>query len=252
MTSLSHRPIPEASDPAAGLQIPPPPPAPKRDWRRALEMFGRIREDPSRSAELGMEMVDALGGYYDGDKPFQSFAAHPEGRRMLQERPCLPSAVADRAALARLPEDSFGRAYLDLCERAGISADALIEMTENTSQAPSYDPLRSWFNDRTTAAHDLQHVLTGYGTDAIGENALLLFTRGQGLAGPGLRTMTTLMLLGQSFRRFIWDAYWRGRRVPSLLTAPYEQLLPMPLTQVRDQLGLGQPEDAHPDGILQE
>ncbi len=253
MTTQPHRLIPEVPSPAAILQIPPPPPAPKRDLRRALAIIGRIREEPSLALELGMEMMDALGGYYDGDKPFQMLIAHPEGRRMLQERPCLASAAADRAALARLPEGSFGRVYLDFCERAGISADSLIEMKENRSQAPSQDPLRSWFDDRLAVSHDLQHVLTGYGTDSIGENALLLFTRGQNLAGPGLRTYTTLTVLGSTWRvrRFIWDAYMWGRRVPSLVAAPYEHLLPMPLSQVRNRLGLGKPEDAHPFGILQ-
>lgn len=103
--------------------------------------------------------------------------------------------------------------------------DSLIEMKENRSQAPSQDPLRSWFDDRLAVLHDLQHVLTGYGTDSIGENALLLFTRGQNLAGPGLRTYTTLTVLGSAWRvrRFIWDAYTWGRRVPSLVAAPYEQ-----------------------------
>ena len=134
-------------------------------------MIGRIREDPSLALELGMEMMDALGGYYDGDNPFQRFAAHPEGRRMLQERPCLPHCIADREALARLPEGSFGRAYLDFVERAGISADSLIEMANNRSQAPGFD-LPSF-------APALRADGTSYGVTAVtttGQTSSIVFT----------------------------------------------------------------------------
>lgn len=249
-TASSVRTETQRADAEHGLEVPPPPP-PTRDLRHAWRLLRRMREDPTQTS-LGMELVDALGGYFD-DLPFQRFATSEFGKRLLREQPDLPALLADRDALASLPEDSFGRAFLRFAERNGISPSELVEMaTERRAAAGGLDPLRSWFADRQTVSHDLWHVLTGYGTDPIGENAVLLFTRGQGVAGPGLRILTVFMLLRQpwSVKGFIWSAYLRGRRATPLILAPYEELLPLPIGVVRERLTLGDPLEAHPGGIL--
>jgi ubiquinone biosynthesis protein COQ4 len=49
------------------------------------------------------------------------------GRRILGERPDIVARLEDRAALARLPEGSLGRAYLAFVEREKISPAGIRE-----------------------------------------------------------------------------------------------------------------------------
>ena len=47
----------------------------------------------------------------------------PEGRRILKERPRINSTTVDMAELAKLPEGTFGRAYVTWLERCGVTPD---------------------------------------------------------------------------------------------------------------------------------
>jgi ubiquinone biosynthesis protein COQ4 len=49
--------------------------------------------------------------------------ASEEGRRILKERPRVNSSTVDMAALARLPEGTFGKAYVTWLERCGVTPD---------------------------------------------------------------------------------------------------------------------------------
>ncbi len=239
-------------DPIHGFELPPPPPPLKKDWKRALRLFRVVGEDPTRT-EAGIELVEAMGGFGDG-RVVERLAATPEGRKLLVQKPCLASVMADRDALAAMPDGSFGRAYLAFAEENGFEADGLIQARDRAlgDVTSGLDEYRAWFNDRMSAAHDLQHVLTGYGTDVLGEAALLAFMRGQGTAGPALLVLTTLSLLfgKMKARAFFLRARWRGHRATNLALIPYEELLPLRLETLRDLLGLQQTKVAHPQGIL--
>jgi ubiquinone biosynthesis protein COQ4 len=46
-----------------------------------------------------------------------------EGRRILKERPRINTSTIDMAALARLPENTFGHTYVTWLERCGVTPD---------------------------------------------------------------------------------------------------------------------------------
>ena len=46
-----------------------------------------------------------------------------EGRRILKERPRINTNTVDMAALARLPENTFGHTYVTWLERCGVTPD---------------------------------------------------------------------------------------------------------------------------------
>ncbi len=177
--------------------------------------------------------------------------------------PTAPSeALADRAALARLPAPSFGRAYLAFLEANGFQAMALLELQKRVEArwdaeegVPRLDPVRAWFRERFVLAHDLHHVLTGYGTDDVGEATLLTFTlaqapgRGQALLTVGA-AFEVRRHLGWSFLGYDFRAWRRGRRAAQLAAAPWEELLPLRLESVRRLLGIAPAREAHPGGIL--
>jgi ubiquinone biosynthesis protein COQ4 len=46
-----------------------------------------------------------------------------EGRRILKGRPRINTGTVDLAALARLPENTFGHTYVTWLERCGVTPD---------------------------------------------------------------------------------------------------------------------------------
>ena len=140
----------------------------------ALRAVSRLLKDPDDTGQV-FKIIEAL----KGDSIFAAvdkLKAHPDGRGMLTEKPDIKSLLNDREALAAMPEGSIGRAYYNFVHVEGLSADGLVASSE---EAPRYDSLlgpdERWFADRLRDIHDLQHVMTGYGRDPIGEISLLSF-----------------------------------------------------------------------------
>ncbi len=245
-------PLPGCTPLAESPDLPPPLPSRPVEWGRAWRLLSEIRRDPEKT-EMAFEMFTAVGG--GGDDPlFLRFAHTREGQALLADKPCLLGVLADREALAAMPAGSFGRAYLAFAEENGFAADGLLEVRDRGFDGldADLDPERQWFFDRLTLMHDLWHVLTGYGTDKVGEAALLAFSRGQGMRG---RALTIFMVVaatfgGPSLQRFMFQAWRRSRRAAALVVQRYEELLPLPIEQVRTRLRVAPEFAAHPGGVL--
>lgn len=240
--------------PASMPEIAPPPPRRRLEWRRAWRSLRELIADPKQTEKV-FELLGAVGGD-DGESSFQRFLAHPEGRRLLAARPCLLEALADRSALSRMPEGSFGQAYLDFVRARGFEPAGLLEARANSETRKSeLDPIREWYFDRTNLMHDLWHVITGYGTDEAGESALLAFSLAQiPTRGIALLVVAAAAVgrkdLRLSWPRYLHRAWIRGRRAALLTTVPWEDLLPRPLEEVRLRLRIEPALVAHPGGIL--
>ena len=180
---------------------------------------------------------------------------HPEGRRVYDERPCLRDHLCDRDKLAEMPDGSLGRAYLEHVERYSLDPAKLVELGRETDhQRPPVDAAVRWARERQEMAHDLWHVLTGYGADQLGESTLLLFSLGQvgGYSNLVLSLGANARILRQQGPRWIpyaWKAWQRGRRAICLGALPYEELLPLQLSVVREAVCVESPERAHPGGV---
>jgi ubiquinone biosynthesis protein COQ4 len=239
-------------DDAALLQSVPTRPV---DWSRARRALKVLIADPERTDQV-FEIVRALAGKADA-RVFARLLREPGGRALLVERPDLLAALSDHAALARLPEGSLGRAYLDFMVSADLSAAGLVgaSMQGESDARAGYGVEPAWFFDRLRDMHDLWHVLTGYGRDEAGEAANLAFTFGQ-IRNPGVGLIVlAAAVLGSRGDRFRWQRYlfraWRrGRRARWLPAVRYEELLARPLGEVRAALGIDAPGVAHPEGIV--
>lgn len=232
-------------------------PVPSRpvQWRRAGAMIRKISKQGDDVLNTTYALVDAMGGMCE-ERLFQKFRSDPTGRRLLAARPDLSRVLDDHDSLAKLPEGSFGRAYVDLCRSRGINSAALVESQRGMSRDyAQLDPARQWFSDRLTVLHDLWHILTGYAAQPRGEAAIVAFSYAQGLNYRPMPVFLALSVIMRVARiRDLWAAYRRGRRTATLILQNYEELLPLPLATVRAQLKLPDGRSAHGpqpgDGLL--
>jgi ubiquinone biosynthesis protein COQ4 len=225
------------------------------EWRRAWHALKRLIEDPKRTEQV-FEITDALAGA-SFERLFQQFASHPDGQRLLAERPSLLARLSDRETLRALPAGSFGRAYIEFMEGGNLTADGLVEADEMVVRDDTRveEPNRRFYGDRVRDMHDLWHVLTGYGMDEAGEAANLAFTLAQ-IPNKGIALIVAAAaVIGPkdwrlSWQRYLYRAWKRGRRAAMLTVAPYESLLERPLDEVRRALSIEPPEVAHPEGVI--
>jgi ubiquinone biosynthesis protein COQ4 len=235
------------------LVIAPPPPPRRVEWRQAWRALRTLVADPERTDQV-FELIRALSGNA-GERLFQRFCADPGGRRLLAARPSLLETLSDLDRLSALPEGSFGRSYAEFMRRERIEAKGLVDAAQAVAETRDLDPERDWFFQRLRDMHDLWHVLTGYGRDLAGESANLAFSYAQTRnRGIGVIVLAAAVLgprsLDLHWPRYLWRAWRRGRRTLPLPMAAYEELLPLPLAEVRWRLRIDPPELAHPGGVI--
>jgi ubiquinone biosynthesis protein COQ4 len=86
----------------------------------------------------------------------------------------------DHATLRTYPKGSVAHAYCDFMEREGLTAAGLeAEYAKFTTSYQRFEDGMDRYTDRLRDTHDLFHVLTGYGRDALGEQCVLAFTFAQ-------------------------------------------------------------------------
>lgn len=211
--------------------------------------------DHADRTELAFEVTLALDGG-TGERILEQMVRHPEGRRLIVEQPCLLDTLCDRAALEAMPMESFGRAYLEHIDRYGLEPSKLIELGRATgTDGGPEEPLVRWASHRGSLGHDLSHVLSGYGADQLGEATLLAFNLGQ-MGGRANLLLTlgassrAMRYVGLRWLPYILKAWRRGRAAACLNALPFEDLLPLPLDDVRAMALIEPPHIAHPGGVL--
>ena len=178
----------------------------------------------------------------------QKLALSDRGEMLRATEPRLPEILDDHATLRRTPKGSLAHAYCDFMEAEGLSAAGLVAEAERLGR-PKYPDLLEWFINRSRDTHDLFHVLTGYGRDALGEQCVLLFTHGQSpsqghlLIGYAGAANIKKMAKGSAAPIFgaVREAHRTGKGAPQLMAQPIRQLLERPLDDVRAELRIPQP-----------
>ncbi len=171
-----------------------------------------------------------------------------QGEMLRATEPFLPEILDDHATLRRTPKGSLAHAYCDFMEAEGLTAAGLVAEAESLGRT-KFPDLLQWFMERSRDTHDLFHVLTGYGRDALGEQCVLLFTHGQspsqghlliGYAGAAnIKKMvkeSAAPVVGA-----VREAHRTGKGAPSLMAQSIRELLPQPLEDVRAKLRIPAP-----------
>jgi ubiquinone biosynthesis protein COQ4 len=217
--------------------------------RRPLDALRALRElvrNPEDTAQVFV-IMRALSGDAIANGAAR-FGGTPTGAELLRNPRGLVALLTDRSHLANSPEGSLARAYLDLVGPAGITAEGLVSVSEES--AHEYAQLtadQGVYAKRLRDTHDLWHTVTGYGTDTFGEVCVVAFsyaqTRNLGFAVIALiGALKIARVTGESrVLRAAWQAFRDGRRAAWLPAVLWEDLLDRPLAEVRQALRIAAP-----------
>lgn len=176
-----------------------------------------------------------------GIRNFRRFSETDAGRTVLSQKRDLLSLLQDREGLRRLPQGSVGRTYLEFMEAEDLSADALVTASEDWDNDP-VPPDVNRFRARMRELHDVNHVVTGYGRDPLGELCLLTFMyRQNGNLGMLMVVAMAWSRLPRQARKAIGEAWRLGGKAGWLAGQDWETLLARPLEEVRQMLGIVAP-----------
>ncbi len=217
---------------------------------RPLEAWRALRRliaSPDDTAEA-FRVIGALSGN-SSERLLARCRRTERGRRLLAERPILAEMLMDQASLRAMPDGTFGRAIGDFFEREQISTDGLVEASVEAYGDRPVAAKNGGANDdleflmtRQRDAHDIFHVVTGYGRDIRGELAVLAFTGVQS-RNLGVFAIPLFLLFRAGFRSeigfLIRDGIRRGLRADWFIDQEWEKLLPLGLEAVRERLNLG-------------
>ncbi|MFT3923861.1 MAG: Coq4 family protein [Myxococcales bacterium] len=214
----------------------------------ALRALKALVENPEDTAQV-FRIIEALSGR-NALHNAERMARSPSGKRLLRDTPDLLPQLLDRARLEALPEHSLGRAYLRFLAAEGITVEGLYQASIDGRglEAHQLPPDVEYFRNRMRDTHDLWHVVTGYQGDIVGEAALLAFSFAQvHNLGVGLIASVAFVRGPQGeMRREILHGFARGVRARWLPAVEWEELLALPLAEVRARLRVGPPRPYQP------
>lgn len=221
-------------------------PTPRYRPVRAVRSFQALIKD-KEDTSLVFKIFESLPSK-DFMKRVRDLSLSAEGEQLRSSEPRLAELLDDHAAIRRTPKGSLGHAYCDFMEAEGLSAAGLVAEAERLGR-PKYPDLVQWFIERSRDTHDLFHVLTGFGRDALGEQCVLLFTHGQApsqghlLIGYAGAANIKKMVRGSKAPVLgaVRQAQRTGKGAPRLIAQPIRELLARPADDVRAAMRIQPP-----------
>jgi ubiquinone biosynthesis protein COQ4 len=206
---------------------------------QAIRAVRRLLANPDDTAQV-FAIFRALRGR-SGLWAFRRFAASTTGAAVIRERRRLLDTLSDGARLKALPQGSFGQTYFNFMEEEQLTAEGLVQASQSWENEP-VPPDFELFRERMRDAHDLTHVLTGYGRDPLGEVCLLAFMYAHA-RNPGMALIALMSLknIPRIARGAVFEAWRNGRKARWLQDQDFEALLPRPLDEVRTALHIVDP-----------
>jgi len=212
----------------------------------AMRAFRKLVADKEDTVQV-FRIVRALAGraLLDG---YLRLLRTPEGGRQAYLADELADKLQDREWLAQFAPGTVGASYLAFIARRDLSAYGLADESRKLGEVDidSAHPI-AWFARRGRDVHDIWHVLTGYGTDALGEACVVAFTyaqtknRGLGFLAGAAALEIQRSRPGTMYLKAVWQAWRNGKRAVWLMPLDYDSLLAEPLEDARARLGIRAP-----------
>jgi ubiquinone biosynthesis protein COQ4 len=222
-------------------------PAPRYNFPKAWHHFKELIKDKENTAEVApiFEALPWRGAY----SAAVAFLSTDRGQEIRRSEPSLVVILDDHAALRKLPVGSLGHVYCDFMEREGLSAQGLVDELDKYRRPDQYfSDQADWYFRRVRDTHDLLHIISGFGRDALGEQCVLAFTYGQQpalahlfLGYAGALEIWKRMTVKVPVLRAVREAQRMGKVCPRIIEQPILKLLARQLDEVRAEFGIVEP-----------
>jgi ubiquinone biosynthesis protein COQ4 len=214
---------------------------------KALHHFRKLIADKEDTEQV-FHIIAALRGS-KFRKIASTFWHSDKGQRILASNQRLIDVLDDHDSIKKLPAGTVGRAYVDFMEREGLSAAGLeAEYAKFTDAGVRYEDGIDRYGDRLRDTHDMLHVLTGYGRDALGEQCVLAFTYAQNrnlgvgfIAYAGGFELKRRVARSAPIMKAVHEGYRIGNAAKNIVHEDIVELLKEPLVDARKRLGIAEP-----------
>lgn len=215
---------------------------------KVLHHFRKLVEDKEDTEQV-FHIIEATRGKRSNRLAWD-FILSPEGQRLLAEGASIPEMLDDHARWADCGPNSVAAHYIAFMKREGLSAAGLVAESHKWAP-PEHLPrdLTQWYFDRLRDTHDLYHVLTGYGRDALGEASLLGFTYEQNyntgilfIAYAGAREIGKVARTKAPLLAAIKEGRRLGRAAKKISHENIADLMAEDIDAARARLNIGRPE----------
>jgi len=215
---------------------------------KALKHFRKLVEDKEDTEQV-FHIIRALNGR-NFVRQADSFWKNRRGKAILANEKSLIERLDNHDALRKYPLGGLAHAYCDFMESEGLTAQGLADEYEKfADHHDRRDDLLERYSNRLRDTHDLFHVLTGYGRDPLGEQALLGFSYSQNgnlgvlfIAYAGGREIKKDLPSSIPVFAAIREGQRHGKMAEKIAHADVGALLKLPLEEARAQLNIKPPE----------
>lgn len=202
--------------------------------------FGSLR-NPYRH-DLIASLGEATAKPYFVSRLRQAMLSHPDGRRILRDKPRITSKSISLEKLRTYPENSVGRAYANWLDKEGVTPD--------TRDQVKYidDPEEAYVMQRYRETHDFTHAITGLPVIIEGELAVKAFEFTNTLLPMTALSLVAVVRLKPVERKRFFEIYlpWalrNGLKAEEVVNVYWEEELMTDVDVLRERLGIEVPPD---------
>lgn len=215
---------------------------------KVLHHFGKLIEDKEDTEQV-FHIIEATKGRKSHAQA-HAFIRSPEGQRMMSGGVDIPALLDDHARWADCAAETVAAHYIAFMKREGLSAAGLVAESHKWAPPESLPQDQTqWYFDRLRDTHDLFHVLTGYGRDALGEASLLGFSYEQNhnkgilfIAYAGARQIKKVSGTKAPLFATIKEGRALGRVAAKIAHQDIAALMREDIGEARKRLNIGKPE----------
>lgn len=215
---------------------------------KVLHHFGKLVEDKEDTEQV-FHIIEATKGKRSHAQA-HAFIRSDEGQRFMREGVDIPAMLDDHARWADCGPNTVAAHYIAFMKREGLSAAGLVAESHKWAPPESLPKDQTqWYFDRLRDTHDLFHVLTGYGRDALGEASLLGFSYEQNhnggilfIAYAGARQIKKVSGTKAPVFGAIKEGRKLGRAAAKIAHQDIAALMREDIGAARARLGIGKPE----------
>lgn len=214
---------------------------------KAWSHFRKLIADKEDTEQVFHIIAALRGGKFR--RIAEKFWFSEKGQQILGSNQRLIDILDDHDTLKKLPAGTVGRAYVDFMEREGLSAAGLeAEYAKFEGVGKRFNDGIDRYGDRLRDTHDMLHVLTGYGRDALGEQCVLAFTYAQNrnlgvgfIAYAGGFELKRRVAPKASIMSAVREGQRIGNAAKNIVHEDIVALLREPIADARKRLGIAEP-----------